>query len=101
MERHSGGGTLPHLRGRPVSGLEAAHANEYFEPFLNATTLKNILGYHRFAEIMVKNSSPVIDLLLHLTLRFFLLLRFFAASASPLFERLNELFLFLLSVSLE
>ncbi|XP_050312399.1 F-actin-monooxygenase MICAL2 isoform X2 [Anthonomus grandis grandis] len=48
MERHSGGGGPPaHLRGRPVSGLEAAHANEYFEPFLNAATLKNILGYHR------------------------------------------------------
>lgn len=47
MDRHSGGGPPPHLRGRPVSGLEAAHASEYFEPFLNATTLKNILGYHR------------------------------------------------------
>ncbi|XP_066256405.1 F-actin-monooxygenase MICAL3 [Euwallacea similis] len=47
MDRHSGGGLPPHLRGRPVSGSEAAHANEYFEHFLNATTLKNILGYHR------------------------------------------------------
>ncbi|XP_060520995.1 F-actin-monooxygenase Mical isoform X2 [Cylas formicarius] len=42
-----GGNQPPHFRGRPVSGLEAAHASEYFEPFLNATTLKNILGYHR------------------------------------------------------
>ncbi|XP_030753710.1 F-actin-monooxygenase Mical-like isoform X2 [Sitophilus oryzae] len=47
MDRHSGGGPPPHLRGRPVSGKDAANANEYFEPFLNATTLKNILGYHR------------------------------------------------------
>lgn len=30
-----------------MSGKDAANANEYFEPFLNATTLKNILGYHR------------------------------------------------------
>lgn len=33
--------------GRPVTHQEAAQANEYFEPFLNATTLKSILGYYR------------------------------------------------------
>ncbi|CAG9824833.1 unnamed protein product [Phaedon cochleariae] len=33
--------------GRPVSNLEAARANEYFEQFLNATSLKQILGYYR------------------------------------------------------
>lgn len=37
----------PIQRGRPVSGLEAAHANEYFEQFLNASSLKHILGYYR------------------------------------------------------
>ncbi|XP_018580267.1 F-actin-monooxygenase Mical isoform X2 [Anoplophora glabripennis] len=39
--------SLPIQRGRPVSGLEAAHANEYFEQFLNASSLKHILGYYR------------------------------------------------------
>lgn len=34
-------------RGRPVSGIDAAHANEYFEQFVNASTLKHILGYYR------------------------------------------------------
>ncbi|XP_074038174.1 molecule interacting with CasL isoform X2 [Leptinotarsa decemlineata] len=38
--QHGGGG-------RPVSGLEAANANEYFDQFLNATSLKHILGYYR------------------------------------------------------
>ncbi|XP_056640533.1 F-actin-monooxygenase Mical isoform X2 [Diorhabda sublineata] len=33
--------------GLPVSVLDAAHANEYFEQFVNATSLKNILGYYR------------------------------------------------------
>jgi len=48
MERHVGGAPPPHHRGRPFSGTETAHANEYFEHFLNAATLKNILGYHRY-----------------------------------------------------
>ncbi|KAJ8919794.1 hypothetical protein NQ315_006323 [Exocentrus adspersus] len=43
MDRQS----QPVQRGRPVSGLEAAHANEYFEQFLNASSLKHILGYYR------------------------------------------------------
>ncbi|XP_076263943.1 molecule interacting with CasL isoform X4 [Rhynchophorus ferrugineus] len=47
MDRHSGAGPPQHMRGRPVSGKDVANANEYFEPFLNATTMKNILGYHR------------------------------------------------------
>ncbi|XP_028150069.1 F-actin-monooxygenase Mical isoform X3 [Diabrotica virgifera virgifera] len=33
--------------GVPVSSLDAAHANEYFEQFVNASSLKNILGYYR------------------------------------------------------
>ncbi|XP_049819876.1 F-actin-monooxygenase Mical isoform X3 [Aethina tumida] len=33
--------------GRPVSSIDAAHASEYFEHFINATSLKTILGYHR------------------------------------------------------
>ncbi|KAG5890928.1 hypothetical protein JTB14_019871 [Gonioctena quinquepunctata] len=33
--------------GRPVSGMDAAHAIEYFDQFLNATSLKHILGYYR------------------------------------------------------
>ncbi|KAJ8959443.1 hypothetical protein NQ318_022136 [Aromia moschata] len=34
-------------RGRPVSGMDAAHANEYFEQFLSASSLKHIFGYYR------------------------------------------------------
>lgn len=34
-------------RGRSVSAANAAQANEYFEHFLNANTLKSILGYYR------------------------------------------------------
>ncbi|XP_072385073.1 uncharacterized protein Mical isoform X3 [Diabrotica undecimpunctata] len=33
--------------GVPVSSLDAAHANEYFEQFVNASSVKNILGYYR------------------------------------------------------
>lgn len=33
--------------GLPVSVLDSAHANEYFEQFVNASSLKNILGYYR------------------------------------------------------
>lgn len=34
-------------RGRQVTSVDAAKANEYFEQFVNAATLKNILGYYR------------------------------------------------------
>lgn len=34
-------------RGRSVSATNAAHANEFFEHFLNASTQKTILGYYR------------------------------------------------------
>ncbi|CAH1101979.1 unnamed protein product [Psylliodes chrysocephalus] len=30
-----------------VAGVDAAHANEYFELFVNATSMKHILGYYR------------------------------------------------------
>lgn len=33
--------------GRPVTSIDAARANEYFEQFVNAATLKHILGYYR------------------------------------------------------
>ncbi|XP_017769097.1 PREDICTED: protein-methionine sulfoxide oxidase Mical isoform X2 [Nicrophorus vespilloides] len=35
-------------RGRPVTAHEAALANQYFDLFLGATTLKTILGYYRY-----------------------------------------------------
>lgn len=34
-------------RGRSVTSVDAAKANEYFEQFVNAATLKHILGYYR------------------------------------------------------
>lgn len=33
--------------GRPVTAKDIAQANDYFEHFLNATSLKNILGCYR------------------------------------------------------
>lgn len=45
MERHNQ--TIQSSRGRPVTGNDTANANDYFEHFLNATSLKHILGYHR------------------------------------------------------
>lgn len=35
------------IRGRPVSSIDAAKANEFFEHFINAGTLKSILGAYR------------------------------------------------------
>lgn len=35
------------IRGRPVTSLDAARATDYFEHFLNAGTLKTILGSYR------------------------------------------------------
>jgi hypothetical protein len=37
----------PPRGGRQVTAKEIAQANDYFEHFLNATSLKNILGYYR------------------------------------------------------
>lgn len=34
-------------RGRPVSAMDAARATDFFESFLNANTLKTILGTYR------------------------------------------------------
>ncbi|CAH0547361.1 unnamed protein product, partial [Brassicogethes aeneus] len=47
MDRYSQGAAPPVHRGRPVSGMDAAHATEYFEHFMNATSMKTILGYYR------------------------------------------------------
>lgn len=37
----------PPRGGRTVTAKDVAQANDYFEHFLNATSLKNILGYYR------------------------------------------------------
>lgn len=45
MDRHFNQNASP--KGRPVLALDAARANDYFEHFLNQSTLKTILGTYR------------------------------------------------------
>lgn len=46
MNRHSHGHIIPQ-RGRPVTNADAATANNNFEHFLTASSLKTILGIYR------------------------------------------------------
>lgn len=47
MDRHHGQPPPPPNGGKLVTSKDRAHANDYFEHFLNATSLKNILGFYR------------------------------------------------------